>query len=244
MSDLKIVCWKWKPVPGYRSQYSHEQVNVFANMVRRHYPDPHEIVCITDDPTGIDPGVRIIPLWDTYRNIPSPHGGVNPACYHRLQMYAPEARDIIGERFVSVDLDCVIMGDMRPVWNRKEDYMIWGETLRTTPYNGSMQMMTAGARRQIWDDFDPVESPKTTVKAGYHGSDQAWISYKLGPPTRRSGRARTASSRSVLTSAGTVARCRKGRGSFSSRGTLILGPTRPCRLPLGSRTTGNEQRHP
>lgn len=185
MSDLKIVCWKWKPVPGYRSHYSHEQVNVFANMVRRHYPDPHEVVCITDDPTGIDPSVRIIPLWDTYRHIPSPHGGVNPACYHRLQMYAPEARDIIGERFVSVDLDCVIMGDMRPVWNRKEDYLIWGETLRTTPYNGSMQMMTAGARRQIWDDFDPVESPKATVKAGYHGSDQAWISYKLGPNEAR-----------------------------------------------------------
>jgi hypothetical protein len=81
-------------------------------------------------------------------------------------------------RLASVD-------DMRPVWNRKEDFIIWGETLRTTPYNGSMQMMTAGARKQIFEDFDPVESPKATVKAGYHGSDQAWISYKLGPHEAR-----------------------------------------------------------
>src|SRR5690606_9581381 len=30
------------------------------------------------------------------------------------------------------------------------------------------------------DDFDPQTSPKETNAAGYRGSDQAWISYRLG----------------------------------------------------------------
>jgi hypothetical protein len=46
-------------------------------------------------------------------------------------------------------------------------------------------MMTAGARQQVWNDFDPATSPKETMKAKYHGSDQAWISYKLGPNEKR-----------------------------------------------------------
>lgn len=183
---MKVVCWKWKPPRGYRSSHDHTHVNTLFNMVKRHYRTPHEFVCITDDAKGLDPDIRVVDIWDTYAKLPSPHGGHNPACYRRLKMYSAEARDFIGERFVSIDLDCVIVDDMGPVWDRPDvDFMIWGETLRTTPYNGSMQMMTAGARRQVWDDFDPILSPQQTIKAGYHGSDQAWISFKLGPHEAR-----------------------------------------------------------
>lgn len=182
---MKVVCWKWKPRREYRSKYDHTHVNTLFNMVRRHFHRAHEFVCITDDPIGLDTRIRVVDLWDTHADLPSPHGGLNPACYRRLKMYSPEARDLIGERFVSLDLDCVIVDDVTPVWDRPEEFMIWGETLRTTPYNGSMQMMTAGARRQVWEDFDPVKSPELALKAGYHGSDQAWISYKLGPHEAR-----------------------------------------------------------
>lgn len=189
MSDLKVVCWKWKPIEGYRSEFGAMQVNRFASMVKRHYHKPYELVCITDDARGIDPDVRIVDIAGVeggLGKIPSPHGGVNPSCYRRLPMYSDRAREFIGERFVSVDLDVVIVADVTPVWDRpEEDFMIWGETLRRTPYNGSMQMMKAGARRQVYDDFDPETSPREARRAGLDGSDQAWISYKLGPLEKR-----------------------------------------------------------
>lgn len=186
MSDkLHVVCYKWEPMPGYRSLFSHTQVNTLYNMVERHYHKPFELVCITDNPKDIDPRVRIIPLWADHAGLESPHGGLNPACYRRLKMYSQEAEQFIGKRFVAIDLDVVLVDDVTPVWDREEDFMIWGETLRRTPYNGSMQMMTAGARKQVWERFDPVNSPRDARKAGFDGSDQAWISYVLGPHEKR-----------------------------------------------------------
>lgn len=97
---ITVVCWKWQAFPGYRSKFTAEHVNVFARMIRRHYRGPMEIVCVTDDPEGIDrvqthvdvthmatpigrreliaarpeSGVdRIIPLWPDFAEIPSPH---------------------------------------------------------------------------------------------------------------------------------------------------------------------------
>lgn len=182
---ISVVCWKWLPLTGYRSKFESEHVNTLRNMVERHFHHPHEFVCITDDPNGIDPRVRIIPLWKDLSAVPSPHGGVSPSCYRRLKAFSSEMRDIIGPRFVSVDLDVVITGDVTPLWLRNDDFVIWGDQLRTTPYNGSMWMMNAGAREQVWKDFKPEESPQKTFKAGFLGSDQAWISYCLGPRERK-----------------------------------------------------------
>jgi hypothetical protein len=32
----------------------------------------------------------------------------------------------------------------------------------------------------VWERFDPSTSPRTTLRAGFTGSDQGWISYCLG----------------------------------------------------------------
>lgn len=178
---LRVVCWLWPAKPGYRAQFDHNHVNTFRSMVERCYPDPHEVVCITNVPKGIDPRVRIVPLWEDFADLPSPYGELQPACWRRLRAFSTEMVDVIGPRFVSVDLDVVMVGDMRPLWNRPEDFVIWNSPLRGTPYNGTMWMMTAGARRQVYEDFDPRISPGIVKRHGYRGSDQAWFSYKLGP---------------------------------------------------------------
>lgn len=182
---LAVVCWKWKPRPGYRSIFGAEQVNVLRSMVERNYRAPHQLVCITDDAAGIDPRVRIVPLWSDHARLPSPHGGNNPSCYRRLRAFSAEAAALIGERFVSVDLDCVITGDVRPLWDRPDDFVIWGDTNPTTPYNGSMWMLRAGSRRKVWDTFDPKRSPRIGLAKRYFGSDQAWIAACLGPNEKR-----------------------------------------------------------
>jgi hypothetical protein len=97
-----------------------------------------------------------------------------------LKAFSAEIAEIFGPRFVSVDLDTVICGDLSPVWNRPEEFVIWGETDPRSYYNGSMWLMTTGCRRQVWEDFDPKQSPKEAMRAKRFGSDQGWISYKLG----------------------------------------------------------------
>jgi hypothetical protein len=182
---LSIVCWKWKPAKGYRSEFSAETVNVLRRMVERHYDAPHRFICVTDDPAGIGPDVEVVPLWKEFADLPSPHGQGNPSCYRRLRMFAPDIAAVLGKRFVSLDLDCVITGNCRPLWDRAEPICLWGDTNPSTFYNGSMILMTAGVRPQVWDRFDPLTSPAQATKAGQFGSDQAWISHCLGPKEAR-----------------------------------------------------------
>lgn len=89
--------------------------------------------------------------------------------------------EVIGPRFVSVDLDCVIVNDVSKLWDRPEDFVIYNYPMRTTPYNGSMWMMNAGCRSKVYTEFDPLRSPQLAKKAGFKGSDQAWMCYALGP---------------------------------------------------------------
>lgn len=177
---ISVVCWKWN-TPNYRSTYQPETVNVLRAMVRRHYPDPHRFICVTDDPVGLDADIEIVPIWDDLADVPHPHNPLGPSCYRRLKAFAPEMREILGKRFVSIDLDCVIVDDVRPLWNRPEEFVIWGGTTKpVTSYNGSMFLMTAGSRARVWKDFNPRFSPVIAKREGFYGSDQAWIRYVLG----------------------------------------------------------------
>lgn len=177
---ISVVCWRWTPRTGYRSAFGPETVNALRRMVARHYPHPHRFICVTDSPAGIDRDVEVLPDFGDFAGLTSPHGAKNPSCYRRLRMFHPDAAQWFGERFVWLDLDTVITGDVTSLWQRPEAIVLWGDTNPTTFYNGSMGLMTAGARPQVWTDFDPVVSPMRAKAAGQFGSDQGWISHCLG----------------------------------------------------------------
>jgi hypothetical protein len=177
---LTVVTWKWKPPGKYRSTFTGQSVNVLRNMVARHYRKPHEFVCVTDDPTDIDPAIRIVPIWNDHSDLCSPHGPGNPSCYRRLRMFARDIGPIFGDRFVSLDLDTVLVDDVSPIFDRPEDIVLWGDTSPGTPYNGGLILMNAGCRPKVWEDFDPQQSPAIGRRMRYVGSDQAWIGVALG----------------------------------------------------------------
>ena len=177
---LDIVTFKWKPQFVYRSSYTAETVNVLAAMIARHFRGAYRFSCVTDDPAGLDSSIRPLPMFEEHARLVSTHGRQNPSCYRRLKLFSPEARELVGERILSLDLDTVITGDVTPLWTRTEDFIAWEGTAGRNPYNGSMVMLTAGARPQVWTDFDPERSPALARKAGFIGSDQAWIAYRLG----------------------------------------------------------------
>lgn len=179
-AGLSFITWRWTPPKGYRSTFGPDTVNTLKKMVDRHYPSPHRFLCVTDDSKGIDAAVEIVPPWNDFAGLLNPSGPRNPSCYRRLRMFAPDIASVFGPRFVSLDLDIVITGDLRPLVDRTEDFIIWGDVNPKTFYNGSFLLMTAGARSQVWENFDPKRSPHASRSAGHFGSDQAWISHCLG----------------------------------------------------------------
>jgi hypothetical protein len=86
---------------------------------------------------------------------------------------------LFGERFISIDLDAIIMGDLSPIFDRTEEAVFLKGISSSVPYCGSLFMLNAGCRQEVWDNFDSVASPVITKAAGLRGSDQAWISYCL-----------------------------------------------------------------
>ena len=178
---ITVVCWRWRAPWRYRSTYAPATVHALRDMVARHYAKPHRFLCVTDDPRGLD--VETFPIWRQGINIPPPEGMNWPSCYVRLRAFSAEARDWFGDRYVSLDLDTVITGDLAPLFDRPEDFVIWNETdwPGLQHYNASLWLLTPGTRTQVWDTFDQRRSAREAYKAGGRGGDQAWISHVLGP---------------------------------------------------------------
>lgn len=177
---MEFVTFKWQPPVGYRSKFGPETVNTLWSMIQRNYAGPCRLTCITDDGAGISRDVRVVPLWRDLCELPSPHGHGYPSCYRRLPLFGERGRDLIGPRFTVLDLDVVITGMLNPLVDGDWDFKIWGDTAKGTPYNGSLYVMNACARRQVWDKFDAKESPRASLRLGYIGSDQGWIGACLG----------------------------------------------------------------
>lgn len=173
---IRVVTFLWDD-PKYRFndlfRYGPRHVNTLARSVKRNLSMDHEFCVITDQDHRLFPDVdRVITMWPDLRDL----GG----CYTRLRAFAPDMADIIGERFVWMDLDCVVTGVLDPLLDRPEDFVIWRNDIGRTPYCGSMVMMTAGARSKVWRSFDPQESPGVVKRnTRYVGTDQAWVSYVL-----------------------------------------------------------------
>jgi hypothetical protein len=186
---LTVVTFKWS-TPGYRSEFGPQHVATLARMVARNFRDPHRFVLFSDTPEAdaealADTGIEVFRLWDDLREVKNPSGSRNPSCFVRLKLFARNVAEWLGPRIVWLDLDCVVTGDLRPVWNRPEDFIIWGGTNNANPYNGSMVLFSAGARPQLWEEFDPQHSPAAARQRGFFGSDQGWIAYRLGRGEKR-----------------------------------------------------------
>lgn len=174
-----VLTWLWTD-PRYRGErYTAEHVERLRRMVERHYRLPHRFACVTN--LDLPAHIERIPLADLrLARLRSPHGSRYPSCYRRLRMFAPGAGEVFGQRFISLDLDLVLLDDVTELWSRPEPFVAWRDLHPRCLYNGSMMMLTAGAHPRVWTDFNPDTSPHMAVRK-YNGSDQGWISYRLGP---------------------------------------------------------------
>jgi len=186
MSALHVVMWMWTQ-SGFRCPYLPEHVNAMAAGLRRGMAgSPYRPVLVTDaGDKGIDPSVDVRPLWGDFSGLSNASGIHLPSCYRRLKLFDPATQADLGiapgDRVCSIDLDAVVAGDMRPLLSRQEKFVGWAVrgTRHPKVYNGSMWLFTAGDLTEMWAGFDPARSPALANKAGFMGSDQSWLSYRL-----------------------------------------------------------------
>lgn len=182
-----VVTFKWKPKHGYGLQCTSEDANLLYRNVRFNYPKLERFICITDDPRGLDPNIEAVPLWKDFADVPNPTYKTTAGCHRRLRIFAEDFHKIAGPRFVMLDLDTLPVGDLSPVFDRKEDFVGWRPIEPSTncpsrQFGGAFVLMNAGARSHIWTEFasDPDRCIAAARAAEYRGSDQAWTSYRLG----------------------------------------------------------------
>lgn len=167
---LTVVTWKWSP-PGRPGPFNAGDVNRLRAGLERHLRIPHELVCVTDDPAGIDGRVRVVGLPDTY--------AATPRCRRRMQVFSRDFARYLGYRLLCIDLDVVIVGDLTPIVDRPEPLVCWRVGYAGV-FSGSFFLMDAGHLDGLWRRFaaDPEGYPLLT-RRGPCPSDQAMLNHYL-----------------------------------------------------------------
>lgn len=170
---LTVSAWRWGGLFGP------EYVNRLRHGLERHLHVEHELVCVTDDPTGIDPRVRIVPMATTFAH--------TPRCRRRMQQFSRAFADQIGATdILGIDLDVVIIDDLTPIVTKFAQAPVVGWKVgHAGVYSGSFLLFKAGALDGAWQAFaaDPEGYPRRVQPRGVP-SDQAMVNAWLStqPP--------------------------------------------------------------
>lgn len=143
------ICMKWG------ARYGPDYVNRLYHALMRNVTKPTKLVCYTDDPAGLDPGIvphtlLDVPLADPYRL----------AGWRKLTVWMKDYPGVEGD-VLFLDLDVVLVGNMDDFWSYKpgelcimENYTQRGQGIG----NSSVFRFAVGANANIWDRFaaDPM----------------------------------------------------------------------------------------
>lgn len=169
MTPLSITTWRWRRADG-TELFTAEHVNILRAMLERHLHLPFKLHCVTDNPTGIDSDVHIIPLeWYTD----------TPRCRRRMVQYAEWWRHFVGPRFLNLDLDVVITDDVTEMFSSTEPLKFWRVGYAGV-YSGAVQLMDTGVLHALYEVFAmaPESFPSVASPRGV-GSDQAMLNHFL-----------------------------------------------------------------
>lgn len=174
-SEVLFFTFKWG------QQYTAEHVNALHSRLQVGMRDmPFKLVCVTDQAADVE--TMTWPLWKDHRNLVNPAGKLFPNCYPRLKLFSRPLQEEMGipegAKMCCIDLDMLPVDDLRPIFDRGEPFLGWmvKGSRQQTVYNGSLWMFKAGYFTDIWEQFDPVNSPRQARQRQFFGSDQAILS--------------------------------------------------------------------
>ncbi|MCP5088440.1 MAG: hypothetical protein GY952_16745 [Rhodobacteraceae bacterium] len=163
-----ILTMKWGTL------YAADYVNVLYNALTKHLDHPFRFICMTDDANGIVDGVEIFP-------IPEMDLGENRFAFGGWPKIAVFQKDLFGleGRALFVDLDTVITGDIKPMFEAEGGVVLIREWKRFVDHfrprkvNGmtSIFAFTLGDQTAIYDTF--MENPDHAFEN--YRSEQRWV---------------------------------------------------------------------
>lgn len=143
--------------------YGPGDVRRLQKAVARNLTVPHRFVVMTDDVASFanDANITALPL-PLATHIPN-------TCFVRLFTFAPEAKAILGDRVLRIDLDTIVVGNLDSLVRRNEDLVMWrnptrwwmegrGEIANETKYGfwcGGLLLHRTGTMPHLWSQFDP-----------------------------------------------------------------------------------------
>lgn len=156
-----------------RNPYTSEWVNKLANMVDKNMSLPHEHICLTDYPKGIDKRIKIIPIkMKNWYN--------NRGWWAKTECFNPKIQELLCERNLLLDLDSLITGNLDEMVNLEGDFLCAESTAPNfkpkgviTKYGSSIVIWDRGSRPQIYTEL--------TKDIPYRlRGDQDWMAEILG----------------------------------------------------------------
>lgn len=186
-NELSVVLWKWKPKPAdWVIEYTSENVNHLANQIRRFIGVSHQIYCITDDPEGLHPSIKIVPIEEMACPMPTfdQYSRRLHSCYRRMKLFDPDLERYFGKRMLQLDVDMVIVKDISNIASRSEPFVIWRSFSggrHTYALNPSLILLDTGARADLWNAYcaDADGLARAAFAEGWTGTEQAIIGYLM-----------------------------------------------------------------
>ena len=154
-----VVCVK------YGTKYGANYVNRLASMVRRQSSVDVDFFCLTDDPAGLEVGIRTLPL--PRMNI---LGQDISGWWQKLAMFR-EKIDELGSHLLYFDVDVVITGSIDPLLFYDSDFAI-ARNCYVPIFSSSVMRFKNGSRPCIWSDFSKINAER-------YGGDEIWIASKV-----------------------------------------------------------------
>lgn len=153
-----FICLKWG------EKYSASYVNRLNYMIKNNMSEPFTLHCITENSSGIDVDVNILPIQND----------VLEGWWYKLMLFQSSFYDIQGE-VVFLDLDVVITSDITDLFYYKPGKFVIAYDKATKGYNSSVFRIKIGDFAHVWDGFI---ANKSTIVNTYYG-DQDWITKSI-----------------------------------------------------------------
>lgn len=114
-----IICMKWgKP-------YSADYVNLLRRATKENTKQKHRFVCLTDDTEGLDSDIEALPI----PNINLKQNKIKNGGWPKLTVFKQDLHGLNG-RALYLDLDVIITGNLDPLINATEKFLIIKEWKR------------------------------------------------------------------------------------------------------------------
>lgn len=154
-------------------KYGPEYVYRIKAGLARHLKQPHRYLVVTDRKLE---GIETTPILD-------PELTKHKGCICRIRMFDPEWQKSIGlkegDRLVNIDLDSVLTDSVDQLFDRDEPFVILqgSNVANPCPFNGSLFMLRAGYRPDVWTEFTLEKLAKTPFYQ--FPDDQGWFHHMI-----------------------------------------------------------------